>query len=308
MNINTFEIYNQNTINIQKASSDYADVQLKLSAGRKVINPSDNPAETVQALCCSHELAAMKQYDISRNNINNALTTQEVVLDEISDLLTTELPGMLVMAGNGAYSEKDQQTMAKKIEAIRTTLLDFCNTKNSQGRYIFSGYKTDSPAFSSQGVYLGGKEAIVQNLSENNDVQSGFLGSELFLETEGSNLFTDLQNLIDGLNNSQSSEESADYLSSVLEKVGHTLDNSIDQVGRVQARIGSTQQQLKVYENLSAEKKIHLEGRLAEAVGSDSESIVQLISQLKMAELTLNLSHQAFQNMQGLSLFSSYRQ
>jgi len=89
MNINTFEIYNKNTINIQKASSDYADVQLKLSAGRKVINPSDNPAETVQALCCSHELAAMKQYDISRNNINNALTTQEVVSADLNSVVRT---------------------------------------------------------------------------------------------------------------------------------------------------------------------------------------------------------------------------
>lgn len=307
MNINACEIYNQNTINITKATHHYADVQLKLSAGRKVVNPSDNPAATVQALECSHQLAALKQYDIARRHIDSALSTQELVLNAVAGLLTTDLPAMLVMAGNGTYPANDRQVVAKKIDDIRTTLLDLCNTKNSQGRHIFSGYKTNVPAFSQQGVYLGGEEPIVQTLSNNNDMQSSFLGSELFPEIEGVNLFTALQHVIDELNTQPESDSSAEHLARALKKADQALNHSLDQVGLVQARIGSSQQQLRVYENVYAEQKIQQEGRIAEAVGADNESIVQLISQLKMAELTLNLSQLAFQNMQRLSLFSGYQ-
>ncbi len=94
--------------------------------------------------------------------------------------MTTTLKEKIVAAGNGAYSDEDLRALGEEIKGIRENLLDLANSRDASGRYIFSGFKTDTPAFDDVGNYFGGDEARKQTVADGTVMQTGHLGDEIF--------------------------------------------------------------------------------------------------------------------------------
>jgi flagellar hook-associated protein 3 FlgL len=297
-------MYQRNIDSMSNATINYNNTYSRLAAGQVLLSASDNPAAASQVISYQNTLSGMNQYDTARSYAQNSLSQEDNVLNSISGLLTKNLSEKIVAGGNGTYSDADREALATELEGIRDNLIDLGNSKNSSGRYIFAGYKTGSEPFLKDGTYVGGDSAMTQIVADSTEMQVGHTGSDLFLSVTDDDLFNALNTAIEALRQPVESDEDREALQATLDSVNVSVKKNIDNLGKIQASVGTNLQQLEQLGASSDTQRINVETRYQESIGSDSESLINLITQSKMSEFALNSSMLVFQAMQKMTLFN----
>lgn len=304
MRLSTYYMYQHNIGSLSKAMSSGNDIYTRLSSGQTLLKPSDDPAGASQAVSWQTALADMNQYETARTYAQDALGQEDNTLSSISSILTGNLSETIVAGGNGAYSDQDRQALATTLSGIRDSLRDLGNSRNSSGRYLFSGYKTSTEPFAQDGSYQGGDTAMSQQVDDSVTMQVGHTGQALFMSGTDDDLLASIDKAITALNTPVASDEDRQALKETLDSVNKSVKNNIDNLGKIQAQVGTSLQQLESLGFSAATQKITLESRLQQTVGSDPDTQISLISQSKMAEFALSSSMTVFQTMQKMSLFN----
>ncbi|RPE04635.1 flagellar hook-associated protein 3 [Candidatus Pantoea deserta] len=304
MRLSTHYMFQHNIDSVSKAIAGGNDIYTRLSSGQTLLKPSDDPAGASQAVTLQMALANMSQYDTSRTYAQDALGQEDTTLTSISNILTGNLSEKIVAGGNGAYSDKDRQALATELKGIRDNLRDLGNTRNSSGRYIFSGYKTGTEPFSEDGGYQGGDTAMTQKVGDSVVMQVGHTGADLFMSGTDDDLLVSLDKAIAALNQPVTDDEDRQALQSTLDSVNISVKHNIDNLGKIQAEVGTNLQQIESLGFSADAQKITIQSRLQQTVGSDPDTQISLISQSKMSEFALSSSMMVFQTMQKMSIFN----
>lgn len=307
MRLSTQYMYQNNIDSLSKAIVGGNDIYMRLSSGQILLKPSDDPAGASQAIIYQNALSTMDQFDTSRMYAYDSLAQEDTVLSSLSNLMTTSLSEKIVAGGNGAYSDADRQALATELQGIRDNMLDLANSKNSNGRYIFGGYKTGSEPFQKDGTYVGGDTAMTQIVADSTEMQVGHTGSDVFMSGTEHDIFAALDSAIEALNKPIESDEDREALQATLDSVNVSLKKGIDNLGKVQAEVGTNLQQLENLSYSSDTQRISVESRLQQTVGSDPDAMITLVSQSKMSEFALSSSMMVFQTMQQMSIFNMLR-
>lgn len=304
MRLSTHYMFQHNIDSVSKAIAGGNDIYTRLSSGQTLLKPSDDPAGASQAVTLQMALANMSQYDTSRTYAQDALGQEDTTLTSISNILTGNLSEKIVAGGNGAYSDKDRQALATELKGIRDNLRDLGNTRNSSGRYIFSGYKTGTEPFTEDGGYQGGDTAMTQKVGDSVVMQVGHTGADLFMSGTDDDLLVSLDKAIAALNQPVTDDEDRQALQSTLDSINISVKHNIDNLGKIQAEVGTNLQQIESLGFSADTQKITIQSRLQQTVGSDPDTQISLISQSKMSEFALSSSMMVFQTMQKMSIFN----
>lgn len=307
MRLSTQYMYQNNIDSLSKAIVGGNDIYMRLSSGQILLKPSDDPAGASQAIIYRNALSTIDQFDTSRMYAYDALAQEDNVLNSLSNLMTTSLSEMIVAGGNGAYSDADRQALATELEGVRDSMLDLANSKNSNGRYIFGGYKTGTEPFLRDGTYVGGDTAMTQIVADSTEMQVGHTGSDVFMSGTEHDIFAALDSAIEALNKPIETDEDREALQATLDSVNISIKKGIDNLGKVQAEVGTNLQQIENLSYSSDTRRISVESRLQQTVGSDPDAMITLVSQSKMAEFALSSSMMVFQTMQQMSIFNMLR-
>lgn len=307
MRISSLYMFQRQISNLSNSTSTANDISARLAQGQSLLKPSDDPAGASQAVIYQNSLAKIEQYETARQYAKDTLGQQDNVLNSIGSLLTKNLSEKIVAGGNGTYSAEDRAALAKELEGIRNNLLDLANSRNSNGRYIFAGYNTGSAPFAADGSYLGGTTPIVQLVADSTAMQVSHTGNDVFLADTPDNLFAALDSAIEALKQPITDDADREALQSTLDSVNVSIKKNIDNLGKVQATVGTNLQQLEMLGTSADTHKIDVESRLQETLGADMDSFTTLVVKSKMTEFALNASYMVFQSMQQMSIFNMLR-
>lgn len=296
MRVSTLYMYKQSAESMTKRMSQSHEVYLRMSAGKTLLKASDNPTAATDAIKHQDALAQLEMYSGVRSRVRSALEYQDNILNGVGNLMTTTLKEKMVAAGSDAYSDEDRRALGKEIEGIRANLLDLANSRDSAGRYIFSGFNTDTPAFDENGNYQGGDEARQQTVADGTTMQTGHLGDEIF-----GDIFALLDDAVAELTN-----DPIDYdaMRAALEAASKGIDAGIDSLGKAQAELGTNLQQL---DSLDLTGNVLINDtivKVQDAIGADTSVLVSLVSESQMSELAFNASMFVYKNMQKMNLFN----
>jgi flagellar hook-associated protein 3 FlgL len=132
--------------NLQLNLSKMADLQGRMSSGKVITKPSDDPGGTAHALQLRGEKRAAEQY---ARNIDNGVGW----LSSVDSALLTSLASMrqardlTVQGANiGTMNPVTREAIATELEGIRDTLLAQANT-SYLGRSVFAGTSDAAAAF-----------------------------------------------------------------------------------------------------------------------------------------------------------------
>jgi flagellar hook-associated protein 3 FlgL len=133
----------QDTMNtaLQLASSRVAALTEQMASGQRLMVPSDDPLTSVRLSRLTGEESAIAQY---RDNIG-ALKTRLQQSESYLDGMTSDVQqarDLLVGALDGANSSADLAAKAAPLQALSDSLLFAANSKDQEGRYVFSGTAT----------------------------------------------------------------------------------------------------------------------------------------------------------------------
>lgn len=124
---------------MQTSNSALAELLQRMSSGDRLLAPSDDPIASVRLLRLQREEAALDQYQQNIGALSSALSKNESILDSIS-LDIRDAKDLLTAAANNP-PEDDLKAMATPLRSLRESLFYSANTKDAEGRYMFSGSK-----------------------------------------------------------------------------------------------------------------------------------------------------------------------
>ncbi|HDC4275116.1 TPA: flagellar hook-associated protein FlgL [Enterobacter cloacae] len=296
MRLSTLYMYKQSSEAMTKRMSQSNEAYLRMSAGKTLLKASDDPTAATDAVKHQDALAKLEMYSNVRSRTRSALEFQDHILNGVGNLMTTTLKEKIVAAGSDAYSDDDRRALGEEIKGIRENLLDLANSRDASGRYIFSGFDTDTPAFDENGVYQGGDEARRQTVADGTEMQTGHLGDEIF-----DDIFVLLDNAVTEL-----SRDPINYddMRAALEAASKGIDAGIDRLGKAQAELGTNMQQLDALDLTGAVLINDTIVKVQDAIGADTSMLVTLVSESQMSELAFNASMYVYKNMQKMNLFN----
>lgn len=293
MRLSTLYMYQRSADSMSARMNQSNDVYMRMSAGKTLLKASDDPAAATDAVKYQDALARLELYSNVRTSARGSLEHEDNILNGVGELLTSRLKEKIVAAKSGTNSSEDLKAIAKEIDGIRDNLLDLANNRDSSGRYIFAGFKSDAPAFDEAGHYQGSDKVRTLTVADGTGMQIGHSGDEVF-----GDIFQVLDAVVVAL--TDSTIDPAGALDHALGEV----DASIDRLGKAQAELGTRLQQLDALD-MSGDVMINdMIINVQNAIGADTGKLVTLVSESQMSDMALNASMFVFKNMQKMSLFN----
>ncbi len=129
--------------NINNNKTLMSNLEQQYSSGKKITKPSDDPIVAVRALKFRTNLAELNQY--YEKNILDAMAWMDVTESALKTVnsIITSMNTYCNQGANDYATAEDRNAIATNLEQLRGQLYQEGNT-NYAGRYVFSGYKTDT--------------------------------------------------------------------------------------------------------------------------------------------------------------------
>lgn len=220
------------------------ETQEKLSSGKQINRPSDDPSGTRKVLGLRTEELQLQQF------LDNTATAKEQInitsgtLESIEELFA-KIKELTVQANNDTLGRSERETIANELDELTESVLQYANTENN-GRYIFSGTKTLTAAFtatrdSSGNIlsvsYNGNNEEIKYQIGANSFIQINLPGGKLFQDNK---TFSTLISLRDALKATTFDSSAFSNLRTTLETATDALSTEITKNGAKANRLDLT--------------------------------------------------------------------
>ncbi len=131
------------------------------SSGKKIQKPSDDPIIAVRALRLRTNLSELNQY--YEKNIPDAVSWMDVTesaLTTVNNILS-QINTYCVQGSSDTLTQKDRASIVENLKQLKDQIYQEGNA-NYAGRYVFTGYKTDSSF-----VFDDSISNLSYNISEN---------------------------------------------------------------------------------------------------------------------------------------------
>lgn len=144
----------------------------QLSSNQRLLQPSDDPIASIRLMRNAREQASLAQYRINIDSVSSSLSAQETQLRSVSNAMIS-VRDMLLWARNGTHSEQDLGAIAGEMKNLEGLMANLLNSRNEDGRYLFSGTLVDQPALlqdPATGQYRAGGNASIRQATVGNEV------------------------------------------------------------------------------------------------------------------------------------------
>lgn len=260
------------------------EIQEKLSTGKRINRPSDDPSGARKVLGLKAEELKFQQFsenaEVAKERMNYTFNS----LENIQEILT-KIKELGIQGSNDEIGQSERKVISNEMNELLESVLQYSNTDNG-GRFIFAGTKTSTIPFSatrdsfgkiSSVTYDGNQEEIAYQIGPKTYVQINTPGGTIFQDT---GLFTTLVSMRNEL--ASDTFDSAAFLN--LRK---SLDVATDTISTEITRFGAKTNRL----DLTSQSLDNLQITLKELISYTEEvDVASLIMDLKNQENILQSS------------------
>ena len=181
MRVSTSWMQQQSVGSMMDRQSDLSDLNIQLSTGKRINQPSDDPVGAARALDLTHVTADTAQYQRNITSANARLGLEDQTLSNVTNVLG-RVRTLLLQAANGTQTDETRGDIAAEMVQLRQQLLGQANSKDGQGEYIFAGNRTGTEPFASQNgvTYVGDDGQRMVAAGPGLQVATGDPGSAVF--------------------------------------------------------------------------------------------------------------------------------
>jgi flagellar hook-associated protein 3 FlgL len=130
---------------IEQSSAALARTQQRLSSGKQIAVPSDDPYGTTRALQLRSQLAGNQQYQRNVQDASSWQDATDTALSQITDM-AQRARELLVQGASDTTSPEARSAIASEIDQIVDSVKSQANAQYA-GHYIFGGSKTQVPPY-----------------------------------------------------------------------------------------------------------------------------------------------------------------
>ena len=276
MRVATSTLYRDMRQNIVSLYSDLKNMQEKVSSGKNLNRPSDDPVAMVNSLGLSNTLARIEQYQKNMDTAKGWLDTNGTVLEQASTLAASAHKiALQLCSGNQSAEVRTEAT--SQIDGLIDGAIGLGNTQLN-GKYIFGGYQTATPPFVHSGnggaetvVYQGDANDLKVQIGPNETITAGKNGGTVFMN---SNLFASLIGLKQAIaNNDQTA----------IEQESTNLQAATDYLNAQVSDVGIRQGQLQTQGEIFTQSTVNLQNQLGDLENVDYNQAILEVQQKQTA-------------------------
>lgn len=166
---------------LQRASGAVEELMQQMASGQRYMLPSDDPVTNVRLSRLTREEAGLDQYRSNITALQSRLQQNESILDSmVHDM--QQARELMVWAADGSNTSADVNAMASSLLALRDSLFYTANTRDHEGRFMFSGTAVTAATIAYNGAAATGTR---YSFTGNNGVQNVMVGNGI---TQGANV------------------------------------------------------------------------------------------------------------------------
>lgn len=281
--------------------------QMQLAANKKFLSAADDPAAAARIIDLNQSIDQTTQYQSNINAVQQRLELEDSVLQNAVNIMG-RIKELSVQGLNATNSQADRNTIAEEMDGLNNELLGLANTKNANGEYIFSGFKTDTAAFSSDTtnpnayIYSGDTNSRIIQIGIDRQVTDGDPGINVFGAPTGSppatvpepgamtNVFEAIGKFaVDLRANTPNTNSLNDF------------DASLEKMLTAESSVGVRLKALGSQQGLNDDFVLNMKTVLSSTADLD---YAEAISRFNLQNISLQAAQQAFTQVKKLSLFN----
>ena len=282
--------------NISLSATDINKYQNQIQTGKLYQYASEAPVAAAKSIRYKSRIAQLEQNNENIEDANELLKVTDSALQSYDDILTriTELTSQ---AANGTYGAPEREAIAVELEQLKDEIINIANTKYN-GRYIFSGYKTNQPLLDKEGNFAidvitrgDNTEAINYSIGFGTKFQVNTLGPDIFGGSgktgEACDIVANMDELIQALKDGD-----ADKMLKCGAKIENNLQISLD----ARADVGARMNRLELTKNRVENSLANLEESLSINDDADyTETITKWTSAKSIYQASLSTGSKILQ-------------
>ncbi|AJE02394.1 flagellar hook-associated protein FlgL [Geobacter pickeringii] len=189
--------------NLQVIRQRTEDLEQQSSTGVKVSKPSDDPVTAQQILHLKQLIAQGDQYQRNISNGTAWLSMGESAMSEMGNVLS-RAKELTVQMSNGTNNQNARTAAVNELTHLKSQMILLGNTQLN-GRYIFGGFKNDTPPFDASGNFTGTDDQVLVEVDRGAPVAINYSGGNLLRGgtppgSSGTDIVGIFNNLITALN------------------------------------------------------------------------------------------------------------
>lgn len=185
------DTYLQNTFlsSLSQAKKSESDLELQVATQTKVQKTSDNPLSAARISRLNQQIQNVNTYSDNVSQAQDLLNTSTTAMEGMQ----TETQNIITMLSN-ANSATNSSTLSsygQKVKDALQAIVQYANTKTSDGKYVFSGTNTQTAPFDKDATWFGGTPdtsgSQTVRISSSSEQKINFTADEIFQSTLSQN-------------------------------------------------------------------------------------------------------------------------
>jgi flagellar hook-associated protein 3 FlgL len=269
------------------ASRNLGLTQRKLSSGKQLTRPSDDPFGTNRAIQLRSELEANRQFRRNVDDGSGWTTATETALTRITDVVQRARE-LLVQGGNDSNGQVAREAIATEIDSLTESLKQEANATYS-GRFVFAGTATETRpyALGASDSFAGNSSSVSRTIGSGVSVAVNVSAQSLLGEGQAAaddKLLDVMRDVVQNLRGGTPADAEALRGTDLAR-----LDTNLDELTRVRAVVGATANRLTAAGSRLDELEESSTGMLSTVEDADmAETMVQYTNERTAYESALH--------------------
>ena len=243
----------------------------ELSTGRKVNQPSDNPAAVAGLIVNNAQTSAVNTYLSNISTLQGSMQEADSSLNSVVTALSQAI-SLAIEGANSTLNASDRDALVQEVNGIQQQILGYAND-SFQGNYLFAGTAVKTQPFvadssSSSGVsYVGNTGVNNVDIGDGQTVPTNLPGSQLFT-APGADVFQALGDLSSALTSGTN-----------IPAAENEVQTAFNYINSQRTFYGATLSRLNTATNFLNEESVQLSQEENNLVGADMATAVTQVTQ-----------------------------
>ena len=285
---------------LNRITGDIQGIQQRIATGRNILKTSDNPAVGAKISFTKDQKILLERYNANIDRAQNRLSQAESAVGTGVNILQ-RVYELAVQARNDTQNAGDRKIIAMEVRNLRDQILSLANSRDTNGQYIFAGYKVDAKPFVTDEngdiVHAGDRGIHALQISDNQRISTSLDGADVFLRVPGDesveSVFSSLNAMIVSLEAGAMEDEHIGKLNTALEHFSLQ-----------QTKLGSQMNRANLQREVNDKRLLLMDEDISNLEDAD---IAKLVTDLQAKLVSRNAAQQTFIKIAQDNLFNYIR-
>ena len=282
---------------LNRITGDIQGIQQRIATGRNILKTSDNPAVGAKVSFTKDQKILLERYNSNIDRAQNRLSQAESAVG-IGVNVLQRVYELGIQARNDTYNGGDRKVIAMEVRNLRDQMLSLANSRDTNGQYIFAGYKVDSKPFvddeNGEVVHMGDRGVHELQISDNQRISTSLDGADVFIRVPGDeaieSVFSTLDSMISSLENGEMEDEDIDR-----------VNRALDHFSLQQTKLGSQMNRADLQREVNDKRLLLMNENISNLEDAD---IAKLVTELQAKLVSRNAAQQTFIKIAQDNLFN----